>query len=536
MNTRFAKLSIALFYALLLAVLPLSAQTDTPPKDWFHLNQEADGYAGVSSKKAYEFLKNKKSRTVVVAVIDSGVDIEHEDLKEVIWVNEDEIPGNGKDDDNNGYVDDVNGWNFIGGKDGSQINQDALEMTRIVAAYGPAFEGKTEKTVAKADLANFKKYSAAKAVLEADLAEAQAGLKQYQGIADMLDKVLAEAKSQGIDEIKGSNLESLSVAEGSEVAEAMGMVKMIAARNPDVPLADIRRSLDRALDYFGGQVNFHLNVNFDPRAIVGDNYANSDERFYGNNLVEGPDAFHGTHVAGIIAAVRNNGIGMDGIADNVRIMVLRAVPDGDERDKDVANSIRYAADNGAHIINMSFGKGFSWDKKVVDDAVAYATAKGVLLVHAAGNESINVDKEDRFPTKYYQSGGSSSTWFNIGAGSWKKAPQQVGGFSNYGKKNVDLFSPGVAIYSTIPDSKYDNAQGTSMAAPTAAGVAAVLMSYYPKMTAQDVISVLMKSAVKTKEKVVLPGDEKTVKFSSLSKSGGRIDLYRAVLMADKKFQ
>jgi subtilisin family serine protease len=535
MKIRFVRSCVALFSAALLLVMPLSAQTDAPPKDWFHLNQEVDGYAGVSSKQAYEFLKNKKSRTVVVAVIDSGVDIEHEDLKDVIWVNADEIPGNGIDDDKNGYIDDVNGWNFIGGKDGSQIAQDALEMTRIVAAFGPRFAGKDEKSIDKSDAANYKNYTAAKAVLDADLAEAQAGLKQYQSIADNLDKVLAAAKSQGIEGIKGSDLESISVEEGSELAEAMPMVKMIGSRNPDVPLAEIRGSLDRALEYFGGQVNFHLNVNFDPRGIVGDNYANSDERYYGNNLVEGPDAFHGTHVAGIIAAARNNGIGMDGIADNVRIMVLRAVPDGDERDKDVANSIRYAVDNGAQIINMSFGKGFSWDKKVVDDAVAYATSKGVLLVHAAGNESLNVDKEDRFPTKYYAAGGSSSTWFNIGAGSWKKSPKQVGGFTNYGKKNVDLFSPGVAIYSTIPDSKYDNAQGTSMAAPAAAGVAAVLMSYYPAMTAQDVIAVLMKSSVKSKEKVTLPGSDKEVKFNSLSKSGGRIDLYRAVQMADKKF-
>ena len=149
------------------------------------------------------------------------------------------------------------------------------------------------------------------------------------------------------------------------------------------------------------KLDYAYNPDYDSRKlIVKDNYADSNERFYGNNDVEGPDALHGTHVAGIVGAVVGNEIGSDGIARNVKLMSVRAVPDGDERDKDVANAIRYAVDNGATIINMSFGKGYSWDKKAVDEAVKYAAKHDVLLVHAAGNSGQNNDKTDNFPNDF----------------------------------------------------------------------------------------------------------------------------------------
>jgi len=522
-----------LFMAWVL-VLPLFSQDDTPPKDWFHRDLASQQYAGVSSFQAYELLKGRTSRTVVVAVIDSGVDIEHEDLKEVIWVNEDEIPNNGIDDDNNGYVDDIHGWNFIGGKDGSHINQDALEMTRIVAAWSTKFQNADPKKLTKEDRNRYEVYQAARKELMETREKAEKNLATYTVLDESLQLVIEAGQKQGLSKVTGKNTSQIDAAGDEELSSSIEMVKMITADDPEVELSSIREELKGALDYFNNSLNYHLNTAFDPRSIVGDDYGNSNERIYGNNDVIGPDATHGTHVAGIIAAQRGNGIGMDGIADNVRIMVIRCVPDGDERDKDVANSIRYAADNGAHIINMSFGKGYAWDKEAVDEAVKYAEAKGVLLIHAAGNESQNVDEEVRYPTRYYDRGGKAKTWMEIGALSWMAAPRQVGSFSNYGKKTVDLFSPGVAIYSTVPGSAYESLQGTSMAAPAAAGVAAVIMSYFPDFSAKDVRKILEKSAITTKEEVRIPGSKETTTFDKLSKTGGRINLLEAVKLATEK--
>ena len=215
-------------------------------------------------------------------------------------------------------------------------------------------------------------------------------------------------------------------------------------------------------------------------------------------------------------------------------MILRAVPDGDERDKDVANSIRYATDNGAKVINMSFGKAYSYDKSAVDAAVKYAASKDVLLVHAAGNDGVNNDKVPHYPSNQFLDGTSSSNWIEVGASSYSN---NVASFSNYGKKVVDLFAPGVAIYSTAPGNKYRNLQGTSMAAPVAAGVATLLRSYFPELSAAQVKNIMMKSVVKMPDKVELPGKEdkaKMVKLKKLCVSGGVVNAYNAVELALKE--
>jgi subtilisin family serine protease len=283
-----------------------------------------------------------------------------------------------------------------------------------------------------------------------------------------------------------------------------------------------------------------LNLDFDPRNIVGDDYSNSSERYYGNSDCNGPDSFLGTHVAGIIAASRNNGVGMDGIAADVKIMAIRAVPAGDERDKDVANAIRYAVDNGAKIINMSFGKRYCWDKKVVDDAVKYAESKGVLIIHAAGNDAVDIDVVSNYPSKRYLGKGEATNFMEIGALSWEPEDKIVASFSNYGKKTVDVFSPGVDIYSTTPKNGYKDASGTSMASPVTTGVAAVLKSYYPTLTPQQIKKILVKSSVKTYKgkKVIKPGSnegdkDRYVKFEKLGKNAGLVNLYEAIKMAEK---
>jgi subtilisin family serine protease len=279
-------------------------------------------------------------------------------------------------------------------------------------------------------------------------------------------------------------------------------------------------------------LKYSYNLDFDPRSIVGDDYSNVREQFYGNNHIDGPESDHGTHVGGIIGAT-HNGIGMDGICKTAQLMIIRCVPAGDERDKDVANAIRYAVDNGAKVINMSFGKSYSPNKDVVDDAVKYAESKGVLLIHAAGNDNKNLDKSDNFPTKKYSDGGECSTWIEVGA-SGSELSTLAADFSNFGKKSVDIFSPGVDIYSTVPGSKYQNNSGTSMAAPVLAGVAATVWSLYPELTAQQVKEILIESGIDyKKQSVKLPGSEKKkVKFGKLSKSGKVVNLYSALKMAE----
>jgi subtilisin family serine protease len=286
-------------------------------------------------------------------------------------------------------------------------------------------------------------------------------------------------------------------------------------------------------EHFKNQVEYNLNVDYDPRAIVGDDPNNSKERFYGNNDVTGPDAKHGSHVAGIIGAVRTNDIGIKGVADNVVIMGVRSTPNGDERDKDVANSIRYAVDNGAKVINMSFGKSYSWDKAIVDEAVKYAVSKDVLLIHAAGNDNKDLEVEPNFPDPEYVGGGKAASWITVGASGWTNDGKIKANFSNYGKTKVDVFAPGVNINSTVPGSKYEKLNGTSMAAPVVAGLAALIRSYYPKLTALQVKDIIMKSVVKVNQSVEVESESgvKTIPFADLCVTGGIVNAYNALQLA-----
>jgi subtilisin family serine protease len=308
-------------------------------------------------------------------------------------------------------------------------------------------------------------------------------------------------------------------------------MKNAPGTDPQSLLAEVKE----AYEYFGRIVEYGLNKNFDPRPVVGDNYADKKEKFYGSPDVKGPDADHGTHVAGIIGADRNNGIGIRGIADNVRIMAIRAVPNGDERDKDIANAIYYAVNNGAGIINMSFGKDYSPEKYLVDEAVRYAEKKGVLMIHAAGNDGQNNDVESNFPSPNLLSGKPSGLWLEIGASSaGTNKTDLVAEFSNYGKRSVNFFSPGVDIYSTIPGNGYKSNSGTSMAAPAASGVAAMLMSYFPELSAQTIREILIKSTRKFDGlKVTPPGGDGEVPLTDLSVTGGVVNAYEAVAMALK---
>ena len=508
----------------------------TPPKNWFNLDPVENQVNGVSTEKAYQLLQGRNATSVVVAVIDSGIDIEHEDLKDVIWVNKDEIPGNGIDDDNNGYIDDIHGWNFLGGKDGRNVDGANLEVTRLYKLLSEKFTGVSESQIAKEDKAQYELWQEVRVEYEQAASEAQNQYAIYEGITRSVQRYnkLFEAYLD-TEEVTYQKIASIESKDAIIDVSRRHLMVIYEATDDTMALGDLLAALEGDMEQLSEGALYHYNLDFNAQEIVGDDPNKLDEVGYGNNDVsgKGTDNFHGTHVAGIIAAGRGNGLGMDGVASNVEIMAIRAVPGGDERDKDVANAIRYAVDNGARVVNMSFGKGFSPNKDYVSEAIAYAREKGVLLIHAAGNDGEDIDKVDNFPNdKFGEFDNAWPNWVEVGASSWGSDEDFIGSFSNFGRKSVDIFAPGVKIYSTAPGNDYEDAQGTSMASPVVAGVAAMLLSYFPDLTAEQVKDVMMRSVRKLNRlKVYEPGSDKLVKFSKLSVSGGIVNAYEAAKLA-----
>ncbi|PZR40687.1 MAG: peptidase S8 [Azospira oryzae] len=523
-----------LLCGVLFLALPSLLAAQTPPaevpNDWFLRDPQTDQVQGVSAEKAYAtLLKGQPSRPVIVAIIDSGIDIEHEDLKSVIWVNEGEIPNNGMDDDKNGYIDDVHGWNFIGGKEGN-VEADTYELTREYIRLNKKFENLSK--IPKKQKAEYQSYLKIKDKFHKLKAKNEQEYNQYRNLyinvklsVDTLKSVLKT------DTLTTEAIAAFNPSDPTLIFAKGFVMNILKNVGEEGTLEEMIGQLKEAYDYYKVIVEYGYNENFDSRQIVGDTYSNIYEKNYGNNDVKGPDPSHGTHVAGIIAADRKNDIGIKGIADNVKIMPVRAVPNGDERDKDVANAILYAVNNGAKIINMSFGKSFSPEKEAVDKAVKYAEQKGVLLIHAAGNESEDIDVDKNYPSRFYLDGKEAKNWLEIGASSAGTGADFVGSFSNFGKKQVDLFAPGVDIYSTYPGNTYKDESGTSMASPTTAGVAALVLSYFPELTAIELKNVLRSSTRKFDGlEVQKPGGGRTL-FSNLSNTGGLINAYEAVKMA-----
>lgn len=520
--------------------------TAAVPTDWFLRDPEADHLQGVSAEKTYQtLLQGKPSRPVIVAVVDSGVDPDHEDLKDIMWVNDDEIPANGIDDDKNGYIDDVHGWNFIGGK-GGNVNEDTYEVTREYARLKPKYENMDESKVGKKDKAEYELWKRVQTKYNNDFKANKTQYDEYsqQYLAymnayltiDYCDSLLTRRLGKPVTK---SSLATIETTNDTIAFAKQTLTKVMENVTEDISVAEFLKELmfyldqlKEGVDHYRVAVEYGYNLDFNSRTVIGDNPNDLYEKFYGNNDVKGPDARHGTHVAGIIGANRRNNIGIKGIADNVRIMSVRAVPNGDERDKDVANAIIYAVDNGARVINMSFGKSFSPQKEAVDKAVKYAESKGVLLIHAAGNDGDDLDTKKNYPTRVLNNGKEIKTWLEIGASSWGANEDFVGSFSNYGHKTVDLFAPGVQIYSTTPDNTYENLQGTSMACPATAGVAALIMSYFPELSAAQIKDILTQSTRKFDGlKVTKPGTQDNVTFSQLSITGGLVNAYEAVKLA-----
>lgn len=532
-----SKLAIAI---LSISILPFygSAQskTDKAPINWYNMDYKSDKIMGISTEKAYELLQGRKSTPVVVAVIDGGVDVNHEDLKDVLWINKNENKKNNKDDDNNGYIDDKYGWNFIGNPDGQNVEYDNLEVTRLVKIYEPKYISVLPSTKLTAkERKEFVAYQKMVADYASKMEQAQFGELNYSKLNENLTKIL-KAIGKAPKDITKKDLDSYDAKNDAEKM-ALRLAKKELEKNNFVEFC---KDINEATEYFTDQTKYHLNKDYDSRTIVGDDYTDAAQRYYGNADVKGPDAGHGTHVAGIIAAKRNNNIGIDGVANDAKIMSIRVVPNGDERDKDVANGIRYAVDNGAKVINMSFGKGYVYNKQTVDEAVKYAMEKDVLLVHAAGNDSKDIDINPNYPTRYFTDSenaitGEAENWITVGATSWKLNDDLLANFSNYGYKSVDVFAPGVEIYSTMPENEYKYQQGTSMAAPVVAGLAAMLRSYYPELSAKEVKDIILNSVTKVDQKVKIKKDGSTRKvyLDEISVTGGIVNAYNAVVEANK---
>jgi cell wall-associated protease len=535
-----------IFIALLFAGISSLAQTSTIPNSWHMMDKEADGYSGVSANKAYAFLKSKnlKSNTVIVAVIDTGIDTLHEDLKSVLWNNPKEIPGNGKDDDGNGYIDDVHGWNFLGGKDGRNVKTDSDERGRVYYGLKDKWDNKEvdKSKLSKAELYEYEMFMKAKAEIkgtdskEDDFKDIDVpALKALHASLLVNDSILK--KAMGRDTFTGKELDQYVTKSFAERRAKTELLTLMKNNNMmDQSDKEFIGGLLEYIEYVEGEQRKSESKVVAPKEyrkeIVGDDETNFNDYKYGNNDIMANFSMHGTHCAGIIGAVRGNGKGMDGIADNVKIMALRVVPDGDEHDKDIALAIRYAVDNGAQIISMSFGKSFSPQKQWVDEAFAYAESKNVLLVHAAGNDAKDVDVKDNFPNANYVMGGRAGNVITVGASAEPLSGSQVASFSNYGKKEVDVFSPGAKIYSTLPGgTNYGNLSGTSMACPLVAGIAALTLEYFPTLTAKQLKYVIEKSALKPAEDVNKPGSDEKVPMSELSKTGGIVNAYEAVKLA-----
>jgi subtilisin family serine protease len=516
MNKLALKLSLGVF-AIGVSGLVSAQDVDKKILNWYN-----GGGTGMQTEKAYKMLKKRKSETVVVAIIDSGIDIEHEDLKGKIWTNTDEIPGNGKDDDNNGYIDDVHGWNFLGNSNGENANSMRLERTRILAKLSVKSENE-QLSKEEADLLE---------KVKAEVAEERGTYEGYLGQMGMLAPMIENvptmvAEKLGTKDYTVKDIEKY-MKKHPDDQQLMGLALAVVSGELSM------ETIEKQKEQIQNMLDTHHNVDFNGREIVGDDPDDFSDVTYGNGDVEGPDALHGTHVGGIVGAVRGNGLGGDGVAENVLLMSLRAVPDGDEFDKDIALAIRYAVDNGAQVINMSFGKAYSPHAEEVFAAFKYADDNGVLCIHAAGNDSKDIDVEPNFPTSNYSFQTQKLDHFiTIGASTRFKKPKKgkslTASFSNYAVKGVDVFAPGYEIYNSVPQSEYMKLQGTSMACPMVSGVAAMLKSYFPTLSMKEIKDIILSSAKSYKGKQQFkPGTKDEVDFATLSVTGGVVNVKNAV--------
>ena len=518
------------------AETPLDPMQDKNLMTWYHQDFSSSNIYGVNTQNAYKYLESKglKIKPVIVGVLDSGVQVDHPGLIKNMWKNVNEVPNNRKDDDGNGYIDDIYGWNFSGGKNGD-IDVDNMEVTRVVKKYQSKFEGpnSTENKANQAEMpGEFKMYMKSKEIFTKKSVEAKQNYETYKRIAEMIPSMISLLKGQNLTQEVIAAIKPATPEQAMAVS-VLGQLSRdpsITGKSPAEVQKSLQAQMKEALDYYEPQATKQYNLDYDPReSIVGDDYDNYAEKSYGNNHYEGPDAQHGTHVAGIIAGLPQGDEVQYGVGyKTAKIMTVRAVPNGDERDKDIANAIRYAVDNGAKILNMSFGKPVSPGKEEVWNAFKYAESKGVLLVKAAGNENEDIVENVYFPTNYKEVTDAKPFINNmivVGASTNDNEFLRAS-FSNYNQKLVNVFAPGDKIYSTVPKGKYEYLQGTSMASPVVAGAASVLLAYMPNLTPAQIIESLVKTSNKSTVNAMISSNTNN-RFDLISEAGGVIDVKKA---------
>lgn len=542
MTTPFIKLGLAALACFFVAESALAQAQPQPvkpeaplPKNWHALDLQASGFYGISLQKAYDQMKRKKTKTVLVAIIDSGIDTAQNDLKNVLWTNTKEVAGNGKDDDGNGYVDDMHGWNFLGGPggkvDNKETTEEVREYNRLRTKYATA-----DSTADKKEYAYWKEV---KTTYDSTIAKSSKELEQLapqvQFIAGSNAFLRRKLKLADTATYKLADLQKLDAGTNDTLKYVKQVwTQILGDEGADKTDKSFMKGLEEYVQKLKADVTPDLTAR---KRIVGDDPDNLTTKGYGSNVLKFDGSSHGTGVAGLVAAQRGNNYGIDGVASDVRIMAIKAVPDGDEYDKDVANAIRYAVDNGARIVNMSFGKKLSPHKAYVDAAFKYAHDKGVLLVQAAGNDSQDMDKKQQFPNDTFADGSVTDldNVICVGASGPKKDEKLAGAFSNYGKTKVDVFAPGVKVTSVDNNAEFNTADGTSFASPITSGVAALVLSYFPDLSAAQLKQVIMQSAQPVKGFMVLKPGSKTdkVDFTTLSKTGGIVNAWQALQIASK---
>lgn len=536
MICRLRTLTIVIYTLLFLPFVVLAQNkhdlTEEELKTWWHKDLEQDKIPGISLEKAYlQLLNDKEGEPVIVAVLDTKLDIHHEDLKEQIWVNEDEVPDNGIDDDQNGYIDDVNGWNFMGSKTGEDVVTQKLEPARIVVAYRNYFGDDFSDTLSIEKKKAFKEYSRAIKIVDKEVVR----LDKFIKTVDSLNAIYYKARDTITYFTSNENYTLDTVDSLRTTYPEMEKYFNILSLALEYGLTD--QDLIDQKNYLTGQKK-GFDVNFNGRKILEDDPNDLTDVNYGNNKVKNNKlAFqHATPVAGLLAAQRNNNLGLNGISDYIKIMPVVMVAEGDEHDKEVALGIKYAVENGAQIINMSWGKYQSLHLDWVRDAFKYAAENNVLLVAAAGNAEKNIDLEPKYPNDEIDGAEFVDNYILAGGLTHRYDSTMVSSFSNYGKKAVDIFAPASDIYTLAVNNEYDSDSGTSFASPLVSGTAAILKSYFPNLTAVQLKEIILKSGTEIDLMVKRPGDEENaplIPFSSLSKTGRILNVYNALRMAEE---
>ncbi len=521
-------------------------QSNVSSQNWHWKDYAKDKIHGISLYQAYQHLAtiNKKPSPIIVAVMDGGVDTNHQEINSKLWINKKEIPYNGVDDDHNGYTDDLHGWNFLGGKDGRNIDKADAEKTRVYHQFKSLYEGKSIDA-SKLNATQRNQYEMWKqAAAEIEFSDEEAANLRY---ISMAAKAIQKLGNTIISEMKDSSFSVIALESyqplGRNTLEAkmayLRTIKILGVEK-EAPYVEIINDLKEYIEGKEKSAKAKIEAPSPIRAeIVKDNYENFADKFYGNNDITGPNAKHGTHVAGLVASIPDSNWNVNALYPGIQIMGVRVVPDGDEYDKDVALGIRYAVDNGAKIINMSFGKSFSPEQIWVDQAIRYAAAKDVLIIHAAGNEYYDLNVKAVYPSPYSSALNDTATNVLTVAASSDESINNtlLTDFSNFGYKIVDVLSPGNKIYSTLPGkTNHGYLQGTSMAAPIVSHIAAMIRSYYPSLTAVEVKKIIMQSVWKPMNENTsyeVPEKEESKTLSAIAAAGGIVNAEKAIQMAGK---